>query len=76
MTEPDFLLFASDATLMALIGGALLLIALAAVVGEQRRLRRKHLDAVGLMPWTRLFFVSFFFGVTLMAMAVTGWLKA
>ena len=75
MDEPDFLLFASDATLVALAGGALLLIALAAFAGERRRMRRKRIDAVGFVPWTNLFFVTFFCGAVLMAIAVTGWLK-
>ena len=75
MHEPDFLRFASDATLMGLAGGGSLLIALAAFAGERRRLRRKRIDAVGFMPWTKLFFVAFFCGVTLLALAVTGWLK-
>ena len=75
MHEPDFLRFASDATLVGLAGGVLLLIAVAAMAGERRRMRRKHIDAVGLVPWTGLFFVSFFCGAVLMAIAVTGWLK-
>jgi len=75
MEEPQFLLFASDATLAALAGGALLLLAAIAVVAERRRLRRRHIDAVGCMPWTALFLLAFFAGVTLMTMAAVGWLK-
>lgn len=75
MGEPDFLLFASDATLFGLAGGALLLVALAAFAGERRRMRRKHIDAVGWMPWTTLFFVAFFCGVSLLAVAVAGWIR-
>jgi len=74
MEEPDFLLFASDATLAGLAGGSLLLIALGAAVAERRRLRRARIDAVGFMPWTAVFFLSIFPGVTLVAMAVKGWL--
>ena len=75
MPEPDFLLFASDATLVGLAGGALLLLALAAFAGERRRMRRKHIDAVGWVPWTTLFFVTFFCGVILLAVAAAGWIR-
>ncbi|HEU4650472.1 MAG TPA: hypothetical protein VFS49_03570 [Croceibacterium sp.] len=74
MNEPDFLRFASDATLAGLLGGALLLFAAAAGVAERRRLRRRRIDAVGFMPWTAVFFLSLFPGVTLLALAVKGWL--
>ena len=74
MEEPDFLLFASDATVAALAGGALLLLAVWSAVAERRRLRRSRIDAVGFMPWTAVFFLAFFPGVTLLAMAVMGWL--
>ncbi len=76
MKEPDFLLFASDATLAALAGSLLLLIAVASAVAERRRLRRKRIDAVGCMPWTAVFFLAFFPGVTLLALGVMGWLGA
>ena len=75
MEEPDFLLFASDATLVGLAGGALLLVALAAFLGERRRLRRKHIDSVGWMPWTTVSVLAFFCGAVLLAVAVTGWLR-
>lgn len=75
MHEPDFLLFASDATLVGLLGGALLLVSLAASLGERRRMRRKHIDAVGWMPWTTLSVLTTFAGLSLLAMAATGWLR-
>ena len=74
MKEPDFLLFASDATLLGIAGAALLLIALAAMFGERRRLRRKAIDAVGWMPWTTVSVACFFVGTILLAMAGSGWL--
>ena len=74
MAEPDFLRFASDATLAGLAGGALLLLAAFAGVAERRRLRRKHIDAVGWMPWTTVSFLAVFPGVTLLALAVKGWI--
>jgi hypothetical protein len=75
MHEPAFLLFASDATLVGLAGGLSLLIAAIGLLGERRRLRRKHIDAVGWMPWTTLSVLATFAGLVLLALAVTGWLK-
>ena len=74
MHEPDFLLFASDATLTGLAGGALLLLALAAGAAERRRIKRSRIDAVGCMPWTAVFFLTFFPGVILLALATKGWI--
>jgi hypothetical protein len=75
MEARDFLLFASDATLAALAGGALLLVAVVSALAERRRLRRSRIDAVGFMPWTAVFFLAFFPGITLLALGVIGWLK-
>lgn len=74
MHEPDFLLFASDASLFALGGATLLVVALLAMRGERRRLRRTQIDAVGWVPWTTLFFLCFFPGAILLALAAKGWL--
>jgi hypothetical protein len=74
MKAPDFLLFASDATVAALAGGALLLVAVVSALAERRRLRRNRIDAVGFVPWTAVFFLAFFPGVTLVALGVKGWL--
>lgn len=74
MKEPDFLLFASDATLAAIAGAVLLMVAVGSVAAERRRLKRNRIDAVGCMPWTAVFFVAFFPGVTLLALGVMGWL--
>ena len=75
MREPEFLLFASDATLLGLAGVVLLLVSLAAFAGERRRMRRKHIDAVGWMPWTTLSVLTTFAGTSLLAVAVLGWLR-
>ena len=75
MHEPGFLLFASDATLVGLGGVALLLLAAAAFVGERRRVRRRHIDAVGWMPWTTVSVLATFAGLSLLAVAASGWLK-
>jgi hypothetical protein len=76
MHGPDFLLFASDATLVGLWGAGLLLLAVVALLGEWRRARRKHVDAVGWMPWTTVFVFAFFAGIGLLVVAVKGWIAA
>jgi hypothetical protein len=75
MHEPAFLLFASDATLVGLAGASSLVVAAIALLGERRRLRRKHIDAVGWMPWTTLSVLATFAGLSLLAMAAMGWLR-
>lgn len=71
---PDFVRFASDATLVGLSGGALLLLALIALVADRRRLRRKRIDAVGWVPWTPVFLIAAVVGVSLLTVAVKGWI--
>ena len=75
MHEPAFLLVASDATLAGLAGGVMLAVAAIALLGERRRLRRKHIDAVGWLPWTTLSVLATFTGLSLLAMAAMGWLR-
>ena len=75
MAEPEFLLFASDATLLGLGGLALVVFAMLAWLGERRRMRRRHIDAVGWMPWTTLSILTFFSGLVLLAVAAAGFLK-
>lgn len=74
-TGTGFLLFASDATLVALAGGALVALALIALWAERRRVKRKRIDAVGFMPWTAIFLIAGFVGMTLLGLGVTGWLS-
>lgn len=71
---PDFLLFASDATLAALWGGGLLVVALVALMAERLRLRRVNINRVGWVPWTAIFLVAALVGVTLLTLALKGWL--
>ena len=73
---PDFIRFASEATLFGLWGAGMLLIALIAFLGDRRRMRRKAIDAVGWMPWRDVSALSLFAGFVLLAVAVTGWLGA
>ena len=74
MREPDFLLFASDATLIGITAAALVLISTAAWLGERRRRRRRSIDEVGWMPWTTLSVLTFFGGMVLLAIAAGGWI--
>ena len=74
MTE--FILFASDATIVGLWGAGMLCLSLVAFLGDRRRMRRKTIDAVGWMPWRDVAAISLFAGLVLLAVAATGWLKA
>lgn len=75
MKWPGFLLFASDATLFALGGAAMLLISLAAIAGERRRKNRRNIDAVGVLPWRDIAALTMLAGMLLLALAISGWLK-
>ena len=68
--EPAWLLFASDATVVALWGAACLLLAVAALVMDRRRHRRDRVgspDRVGWVLWTLLFLVLGVIGAGLLA---------
>lgn len=67
--------FVADHALGAAAGLAALL-ALFAWAGDRRRMRRRDLDRVGVMPWTTLFFWSLFVAVLFGAAAAQGWLAA
>jgi hypothetical protein len=69
------LMLASDATWLGLAAGACLLFALVAWLGEWRRARRSHLDAVGCMPWSTLSVLALFVGLVLLSIAAGGWLR-
>jgi hypothetical protein len=71
---PDFIRFASDATILGLWGAGLLLVSLVALLGDRRRMRRRRIDAVGWMPWRDVAALSLFAGFVRLAVAVTGWL--
>ncbi len=76
MQLPDFIRFASEATVFGLWGGALLLVSLLAFLGDRRRMRRKAIDAVGWVPWRDLSALTLFAGLVLMAVAISGWMGA
>lgn len=73
---PEFIRFASQATLFGLWGAAMLAVALIAFFGDRRRMKRRKIDAVGWMPWRDVAALSLFAGFVLLAVAVTGWLGA
>lgn len=72
MKLPDFLLFASDAKLVGLLGIALLLLAVFSLIADKRRGKRKKIDAVGFMPWTFVFLGSAISGAGLLMVAFKG----
>ena len=72
---PQFLIFASDADILALWGAAFLLFALVSLVMERRRLKRARIDGVGWVPWTGLFLTCAVVGGGLLAVAVPGIIK-
>jgi len=72
---PDFLRFASEATIAGLWGGGLLGLSLVAMLGDLRRRHRTDINAVGWVPWRDLSALTAFGGLVLLAMAVSGWVK-
>lgn len=67
---PPWLAFASNAAIVALWGGGLLVVALIALVMERRRSKRREIDRVGCMPWTMVFVLSAILGGGLLIAAV------
>lgn len=73
LQEPDFLLFASEADLIALVGAGFLALAGLALLGDRRRTRRQRigrLDRVGWVPWTGIFLACAIIGGGLIALSL------
>lgn len=71
--EPGWLLFASEAAILAMWGGACLLLATVAAVMERRRHRRDRIgapDRVGWVPWTLVFLLLAVTGAGLLAVSL------
>lgn len=66
----DFLLFASDADLLAATGGLFVLFAALCSVMERLRVRRARIDRVGWVPWTGLFVAFALIGGGLLVFAL------
>jgi len=58
---------------LAIAGGLALLVALAAWLGDRRRMRRSDPDAVGFMPWTSVFFWAVLVALLVLGLAVQQW---
>lgn len=73
--EPAFLLFASEAEILALWGVGLLLLAAIAGVMERRRMKRAEIHRVGWVPWMGLFMTFAVVGGGLLAVALPAVIK-
>lgn len=71
--ELDNLRFASDATFAGIAGIVVLLFAVIALIADRRRVKRRHIDQVGWVPWTKVFFAAILVGMTLLMFAAKGW---
>ncbi len=69
---PEFLIFASDAEIVGLWAGVMFSVALLALWGERRRMKRARIDRVGWMPWTTIFLASAIVGAGLLALSAKG----
>ena len=65
--------FASEATLAAIWAGACALVALGAIYADRRRMKRRHIDRVGFMPWTGISMLALFIAAALLLLAIKGW---
>ena len=75
MKLPDELLFASDAEVATLLGGLFVVLALACLLMERRRMARAAINRVGWVPWTGLFLVCALIAGGLLALGVPGMLR-
>lgn len=77
--EPAWLLFASDAAVVAMWGGVFVLAALGALIMDRRRHKRDRLgapDRVGWVPWTSVFLLCAVLGGGLLAASLPAVLRS
>lgn len=60
--------------LMVICESLAAVLALVAWVGDHRRHRRRHIDRVGFMPWTTIFFFALMVAVLLLGLSAREWL--
>ena len=72
MDVMHFLTFASEAEIVGLWGITFLLLALVALLGERRRMKRARFDGIGWVPWTPLFLTFAVVGGGLLVLSVKG----
>lgn len=61
---------------MALYGAMAGALAVLAWFGDRRRMRRSDPDAVGVMPWTAIFFLAMFVACVTLGLAAREWFAA
>ncbi|KQM13872.1 hypothetical protein ASE49_12610 [Novosphingobium sp. Leaf2] len=49
-------------------------VAIIAWIGDRRRFHRQHIDRVGIMPWTTIFFWALLVAVLCLGMAARAWM--
>lgn len=76
MREPEFLLFASDAEILALWAIACLIVAGFCSIMERRRAKRTEINQVGWVPWTGLFLTFAVLGGGMLAVAIPGMIQS
>ena len=67
-----FLTFASEAEILGLWGLGFIALAIAAMAGETRRMKRARIDGVGWVPWRTLFLVGLIVGAGLIVLSAKG----
>ncbi len=61
-------------TILLATGLVALALALFAWLADRRRMRRRNLDAVGIMPWAAIFFWALLVACVALGVVARGWL--